>query len=138
MPFVWRRLAVVCGLRGSCPGDGELLGGLRAGGDAAVSPGRIPQPGGLAGIAWSLAGPAEQAVDRVGELFLGRAGLPGAGVVPGHLAERGGDPVQLGPEHGDPAAVPVVADPDPGHVIGVAVDLPPVVVLFDAGGLLAE
>ena len=74
----------------------------------------------------ALAGPVEQVRDRVGEFGLGRAGHGLAGVVPGQLAERGGDPVQLVPEHGDPAAVPVVADPDPGDVVGVVVDLPQV------------
>src|SRR5437763_1523577 len=45
------------------------------------------------------------------------------------------DPVQLGPEHRDPAAVPVIADPDPGDVVWVAVDLPQALAGGDAGML---
>jgi hypothetical protein len=41
-------------------------------------------------------------------------------VVPDEFAERLGDAVKLGPEHRDPPPGPVLAHPDPGHIVGVS------------------
>ncbi|MEU7688664.1 hypothetical protein AB0B67_45895, partial [Streptomyces spectabilis] len=42
------------------------------------------------------------------------------GVSPGEVGEGGGDGVQSGPGDGDPAACPVIADPDVGQVVGAS------------------
>ena len=79
------------------------------------------------GTAWpagALSGPVEQIRGRRGDLGLGGGvGAAGGqqlpGVVPGLLAERHRSRAKVFPGRGQPAAVVVVADPDPGDVVGI-------------------
>jgi len=94
--------------------------GLR-GRHLAVSPAAASVFSAGAGPAW---GAGEQGSYRIGEFFLGRAGQAAADVIPGQLAERDRDPVQV-------ASRTAVTHPpagsrtqNPGHVVGVVVDLP--------------
>jgi hypothetical protein len=68
----------------------------------------------------AVAGLVQQRGDRVGDRCLGQrlaaVGQVLAGVVPGQLPEGDWDAVQVLPVDGDPAAVPVVANPDPADV----------------------
>ncbi|MFG2525612.1 hypothetical protein [Streptomyces sp. NPDC048527] len=57
------------------------------------------------------------------------------GVVPGQVTEGLRDGAEVFPGNRNPAALPVVADPDPVGVIGVAVDLPQIPLAGDTGGL---
>jgi hypothetical protein len=86
-------------------------------------------------------GAIEQFGCGLGDLVLGRVravcAKPGQGMVPGQLAERRRHAVQMLPEQGDPSTVTVVADPDPGDVIRVAVDLPQVLLAGHPGWLTA-
>ena len=135
----FRPAACRCGRRFR-PGPGRLRGGPGAGGDPAVFRGGLAAR--TAWLAGALVCSLEQGADGLSDLPLGR--IPAAGgqlpasVVPGQLAERRRGGGQVLPEHGDPAAVPVVADPDPGHVAGIAVDLPQVLLRGDARALSPE
>lgn len=101
-------------------------GGLGAGRDAAVLLGRCGFPALLRrrpGGAGVCAG--EQGGDGLGEFFLGGLGQLVADVVPGQVAEGDRSPVQVLPGRLDPFTVAaVIAYPDAGDVVGVAVDLP--------------
>src|SRR5271165_631329 len=81
-----------------------------------------------AAAAWAILG--------LGGRVLTAAGQQLAGLVPGGLAERRGRGLQLGPRHGDPAALVMVADPDPGHVIRVVMHLPQALPRGDTGVLV--
>src|SRR5262249_42773000 len=94
--------------------------------------------------AWSglgaLSGAVDQLGSRGGDLGLrDRSAAPGSDDVPGvgpdELADGHGEGAQVGPGRGQPAAVVMVADPDPGDVVRVVTDLPPAVPGLDPGVL---
>ena len=67
----------------------------------------------------------QQGGDGLGEFFLGGLGQLVADVVPGQVSEGDRGPVQVFPGRLDPSAVSgVVAYPDSGDVVGIAVDFP--------------
>jgi hypothetical protein len=117
------------------------LGGRRgAGRDFAVFRGGLPVS--LPGLVRALMSASEQGVYGLRDLLLGWGSAVGgqllAGVVPRHFPEWNRDRGQVFPEDGDPAAFPVVSDPDPRDVVGVVMDLPQVLPGFDAGLLAAQ
>ncbi|ROO63029.1 hypothetical protein EDC02_5039 [Micromonospora sp. Llam0] len=73
-------------------------------------------------------GASQQRLHRLGDLGFRGVGQLRADVVPGQFPERQPVAAQVCPECGDPAAGARVTHPDPGHVVGVVVDLPQVLV----------
>src|SRR6202030_1027616 len=127
------RLAVVRDWAGA----GRRAGGTGAAGDPAVPAGqrRVAGPGAAAGPVEQVGGGLRDL--GLGDLVLAAAGEDLAGVFPGQLAERGGCAVQVLPGDRDPAAVVVVADPEAGDVVRVAVDLPQALFPLDSRVLAA-
>jgi hypothetical protein len=105
------------------------------------APGRVvPFAGDRAGVGrwvFVVGAGAEEFGDPPGDVVVtddhaGTGGL-GADMLVDRRAEGLPDQVAVDPGCGDPPTLVVVADPDHGHVVGVAVDFPPTVHRRDPG-----
>jgi len=101
--WFWRGQRWPQARQGGCgPGAGQRPLGVRTLPGPAQQPGQHHGDRGLVGVIDTPLG---------GDL---------AGVPPGEVGERLGHHRQVGPRHGDPPAVVVVAHPDPGQIVRVA------------------